>query len=752
MASDNIEIGISLDNAEALVKTLDLGKALDELGSGVGIDNLSGKFSKLEIVVLAVKKVIEAVNFATNFAVAGENIRQIETTFENLSKTMGVASEDMISSMQQISRGTLDDTDAMKMASEAIIRLGKDANKIPEIFAVARNSAKLFGGTAEERFDQITAAIQKMSTRQLAAMGIVVNSEQAFRDYANTLGKGYQNLTDFEKQHAILNAVLKQGKSQMDASGQSVKPIQEAYAQMKVATSDLTETLQKLTSSLITDKLVSWFASKKDTIKEWKSTVLASYGSIEEQYAHTIALQEKELATLKEREIALKKQAENKWNMAGAAQATMELKEVSKAIQEYTGYLEQNRAVKKQLDDEAKNKKQDGIKIGPSEAEIAAIKQAQEKILDEQIKFEGASVQLSLDTLNKKIEFAKTNEEFEKAYNERLTALEQQHFNKLDQLMRDGSIDHESKLSLGLQMESKYNEDVKKLDLNKDKELKASRDNREKQEIATIDKIKVAWQAALEQRAEGEINWTQEFKNLQTQVAQAGINTMSQFFQMVGQGFSDMGESSKHAAEKILVFMLGAIGDIAVAFGTMMMLRAPAGEFHLIAIGAALVAFGATLKGVSAGVSKNISAQEQKESSSRAKQEEEASKPKWQGVGIQQDASEKERIEKELERRRDAEEREANRKLSEEEREAKKREQESEKARKELERQAAQAEKDRLMAARDMERFQSSGANKGVNIQIQGHYFETEQTKTRLMDIIRQASDSQDFNLVSVGG
>lgn len=40
---------------------------------------------------------------------------------------------------------------------------------------------------------------------------------------------------------------------------------------------------------------------------------------------------------------------------------------------------------------------------------------------------------------------------------------------------------------------------------------------------------------------------------------------------------------------------------------------------------------------------------------------------------------------------------------------------------------------------------------KTVNLQIMGHYFETDQTRTRMMDMIRQAGDFTDFNLKQIG-
>ncbi len=46
---------------------------------------------------------------------------------------------------------------------------------------------------------------------------------------------------------------------------------------------------------------------------------------------------------------------------------------------------------------------------------------------------------------------------------------------------------------------------------------------------------------------------------------------------------------------------------------------------------------------------------------------------------------------------------------------------------------------------------QKSEQKKAVTVQVQGHYFETEQTKTKLMDMIREATDATDFKYVQIG-
>lgn len=45
-----------------------------------------------------------------------------------------------------------------------------------------------------------------------------------------------------------------------------------------------------------------------------------------------------------------------------------------------------------------------------------------------------------------------------------------------------------------------------------------------------------------------------------------------------------------------------------------------------------------------------------------------------------------------------------------------------------------------------------AGSRRSVNVTIQGHYFETEQTKTRLVEIIREAGDITDFKTSFIGG
>jgi hypothetical protein len=733
MASDNIEIGISLDNVDALAKTLDLSKALDSIGDNIGVDNLALKFSKLNVALLVVQKSIEFINKAIAFAVEGENIKAIEDAYKNLAGSMGVSADKMLDGLRQVSKGTIDETDLMQLASKAMVQFGNQSAKIPEVFAVARGAAKLFGGTAEEQFERITQAIARQRTGQLASIGIHINAENVMRQYADSIGKAANSLTDAEKRAAILNETLKQGAVNMEAAGQSSKPMQEAYKQMNVAMADLKEGIAKMTNALISDKVAAFFAGKAASIKSWKDTVISMFGEGTEQV-------EAKSRKLNEQLIEQTNRLNEHLKKAETMSHPSDVRWAEKVTRQLTYTIEQTKQQIEALESRAKEiTKEESDASAPQRAAQARALSAkirqekleeERKLLDGVIEFEGIKSKLELDALNAKLMSTRTEEEFEAAYHQRMMILEQQHFNNLDKMMKDNSLTQEQKITLGLEMEKKYNADISSLNLKKDNEYKASLRNREQQETTSFGKMKAGFTAAVEEMRLSVPTFTDTFRGAMTTALNTATSMFSQFGEAVGEGFVTMGEGSKHAAEKMLLTMLSAIGDIAIAFGSMYLAKAVASagvDVPAAVGGAALITLGGVLKGVAGGLSKGLS----------------ASPVSGGSVGAAKhnmpttEASDYDKRQKEADRAA--------------ERAEKERQREEDRLQKEADRRAAQEEKDRLMAAREMERYQQS-TGKAVSVHIQGHYFETEQTKTRLMDIIRQASDSQDFNLVSVGG
>lgn len=731
MALDNIEIGISLDNVDALAKTLDLSKALDSIGDHVGIDNLALKFGKLHIAVSIAQKAIAAMNKAIEFAVEGENIKAIEGAYNNLAYSMGVSGDKMLEGMRRVSKGTIDETDLMQLASKAMIQFGNQSAKIPEVFAVARGAAKLFGGTAEEQFEKITQAIARQRTGQLASIGIHINADKVMRQYADSIGKAADSLTDAEKRAAVLNETLKQGAVNMEAAGKSSKPIQESYKQMNVAIQDLKESIAKISNALISDKVAAFFANKASSIKAWKDSVVSMFGEGSERVKSTVLVLEKELDTLQEREKTLASISKNKWNMSAAAAAIAELKSVKERINEVTVALAEAKEESKKVEQEESDA---AAPQRAAQAKAIAARMTEEQLEEQRkqlknfIDFETARIGVAQQSLDSRLALETDLDKAESIIFEQ-KAIRNQQFNLMvKQLDQNTALSSDQKNEIIKKSAIKLNDDLIKLERDKDAVSKTLLQNQTKGNQDFFTNLK-----ASAKQAYGEIILeNQNAVTTMKTMMQTGIQGLSGAFTMLGElaGGAMMGiaMTTEEAAKKMLGYMLGVIGDIAIQFGTLLILQAF--EFPWkAAIGAALLTFGGVMKGLSGGLSKTS-----------------GSAPSISGGGTGSGTSFNAAAYKD---------REDDKKNREDERRADKEQRDKERAEaaalKEEERRREQAEKDRLMAAREMERYQQT-TGRSVSVHIQGNYFETEQTKTRLMDIIRQASDSQDFNLVSVGG
>lgn len=731
MASDNIEIGISLDNVDALAKTLDLSKALDSIGDHIGVDNLALKFGKLHIAVAAAQKAIAAMNKAIEFAVEGENIKAIEGAYKNLAGTMGVSGDKMLEGLRRVTKGTIDETDLMQLASKAMIQFGNQSAKIPEVFAVARGAAKLFGGTAEEQFEKITQAIARQRTGQLASIGIHINADKVMRQYADSIGKAADSLTDAEKRTAILNETLKQGAINMEAAGKSSKPIQESYKQMNVALQDLKESIAKISNALISDKVAAFFAGKAASIKSWKDTVISMFGEGAEQV-------EAKSRKLNEQLIEQTNRLNEHLKKAETMSHPSDVRWAEKVTRQLTYTIEQTKQQIEALESRAKEiTKEEADASAPqraAQARAMAAKMTEEQLEEQRkqlknfIEFETARIGVAQQSLDARLAIETDLDKAESIIFEQ-KAIRNQQFNLMvKQLDQNTALSSDQKNEIIKKSAIKLNDDLIKLERDKDAVSKTLLQNQTKGNQDFFTNLK-----ASAKQAYGEI--IQENQNAVTTMKtmmQTGIQGLAGSFTMLGElaGGAMMGiaMTTEEAAKKMLGYMLGVIGDIAIQFGTLLILQAF--EFPWkAAIGAALLTFGGVMKGLSGGLSKTS-----------------GGAPSVSGSGTGSGTSFNAAAYKD---------REDDKKSREDERRAEKEQRDKERAEaaslKEEERRREQAEKDRLMAAREMERYQQT-TGKSVSVHIQGNYFETEQTKTRLMDIIRQASDSQDFNLVSVGG
>ena len=160
--------------------------------------------------------------------------------FDQLAKSAGVASDDVLNAMQEMTFGTISRLDLMRTASQANL-LGIGFTEMPKLLEIARASAVATGQDMSFMFDSIVTGIGRGSPLILDNLGIMVKLGTAYENHAEILGKTVDELTDNERKQAILNETLVAGEDIINKVGTAVEGMTrtEKIAEFKVAIVEL---------------------------------------------------------------------------------------------------------------------------------------------------------------------------------------------------------------------------------------------------------------------------------------------------------------------------------------------------------------------------------------------------------------------------------------------------------------------------------------------------------------------------------
>lgn len=116
---------------------------------------------------------------------------------------------------------------ASGFSSEQIQRLGE----------VAKGASLALGRDTVDSLNRLTRGAAKLEPELLDELGIMVRLDDAATKYATAIGTTADNLTQFQKRQAFVNAVIEQGEKSFSGIADAIEP--NAYDQLAAALSDL---------------------------------------------------------------------------------------------------------------------------------------------------------------------------------------------------------------------------------------------------------------------------------------------------------------------------------------------------------------------------------------------------------------------------------------------------------------------------------------------------------------------------------
>lgn len=189
------QIGVDLKEMDRAAGSL--AKGLGGLAAGAGIAGL-----------LALGSAAASATF--ELGQLGAMSLQVEGSFEGTSARLGSSADEMLSAMRAASRGMIDDQALMLGANRAMV-LGVATNleEMGALLEVAGARAKIMGTDVASAYNDLVTGIGRMSPLILDNLGIVTGGEKVFEDYAASIGKTADQLTDAERKQVLLNMAIR---------------------------------------------------------------------------------------------------------------------------------------------------------------------------------------------------------------------------------------------------------------------------------------------------------------------------------------------------------------------------------------------------------------------------------------------------------------------------------------------------------------------------------------------------------------
>jgi hypothetical protein len=205
--------------------------------------NMSKSFSSL---ATGIKAFITGaiVKGIVDIAKAGAEFDSLSQSFNRLTATAGMSSNEVLNKMRELSVGTIADSDLILSANRAMtLGVAKNTDEFSQLMQIARLKARDMGLSTTQAFNDIVTGIGRASPMILDNLGIIIKQEAAQQKYAASLGKTAKELTLNEQKEALKFAVLRDGMAEVEQAGELTLTYAERIQQVTVAATNLKNNL-----------------------------------------------------------------------------------------------------------------------------------------------------------------------------------------------------------------------------------------------------------------------------------------------------------------------------------------------------------------------------------------------------------------------------------------------------------------------------------------------------------------------------
>lgn len=243
-AQSNINIGLSATNRATPVIQQVQG-SLRGLNSAAGLATgglatLAGAAGVGALMAVA-GQVGSAATEIARMAAASESVGN---AFRTMAAAAGQSAAGILGELQRISGGTISEYELMLSANRAMmLGVADSAEEMNALMAVAMSRGRAMGLSTAQAFGDLVTGLGRASPLILDNLGIVVDAESLYTDYAAQIGTTADALDEAQKKQALVNQVMKEAEtvdlSNVEGMASSFERAQASIADMKAALGEL---------------------------------------------------------------------------------------------------------------------------------------------------------------------------------------------------------------------------------------------------------------------------------------------------------------------------------------------------------------------------------------------------------------------------------------------------------------------------------------------------------------------------------
>ena len=195
---------------------------------------------KAGVAFFAARGIITGMQKAFSMASQAE---ALEKGFKKLGSQIGFTGNSL-NRLSSAVDGTINKVDLMRVANQAMtLGVVGSEQEMTKMFDTAQRLGKSLGVDTVSALDSLITGMGRQSILMLDNLGIIVDTRKANEDYAESIGKTVDQLTDQEKKIAFNNAALGAAEEKVEILGAEQLGAADATAQFQVAVDELLITL-----------------------------------------------------------------------------------------------------------------------------------------------------------------------------------------------------------------------------------------------------------------------------------------------------------------------------------------------------------------------------------------------------------------------------------------------------------------------------------------------------------------------------